>query len=89
MAGVLRAKVLSAIDSIVSVTNDKRRMMSEHAWDWSMMISLASGRVVHNKGAVGGPISANRMGKAVAPGAAVQQTCKTMESISQRLFYDF
>ena len=41
--------------------------------------------MVHNKGSVGGPISANRMGKAVAPGDVVQQTCKTMESISQGL----
>ena len=41
VAGVPRAKVLIAIDSIVPVTNDERRMMPEHAWDWSMMISLA------------------------------------------------
>jgi hypothetical protein len=41
VAGVPRAKVLIAIDSIVPVTNDKRRIMPEHAWDWSMMISWA------------------------------------------------
>jgi hypothetical protein len=85
VAGVPRAQVLSALDSIVPVTNDERRMMPEHAWDWRMMISLASGRVAHHTGAVGGPISANRMGKPVAPGAVVQQTCQTMASLSQGL----
>jgi hypothetical protein len=82
VAGVPRAQVLSALASIVPVTHDERRMRPEHAWDWRRMLSLASGRVTHHTGAVGGPLAANRMGKAVAPGAVVQQTCQTMASLS-------
>jgi hypothetical protein len=86
-AGVPRAKVLSARDSLVPVTNAARRMRPEHAWDWRRMIAVASGRVVHHTAAVGGPRAANRLGKAVAPGAVVQQTCPTMASLSQGLCY--
>jgi hypothetical protein len=73
VAGVLRAKGLSALDHLVPVTNAARRMRPEHAGDWRRMLALASGRVAHYTGAVGGPIAANRLGKAVAPGAVVQQ----------------
>src|SRR5262245_13559400 len=48
-------------------------MRPEHAWDRRRMLALASGLVAHYMGAVGGPIAANRSGKAVAPGAVVQQ----------------
>ena len=76
------AKVLSALDSLVPVTNAERRMRPEHAWDGRRMLAFALGRVAHHTGAVGGPRAANRMGKAVAPGAVVQQTCQTMAAIS-------
>jgi hypothetical protein len=75
--GVPNAKVLSALDSLVPVTNAERRMRPEHAWDWRRMIAGASGRVAHHTSAVGGPRAANRLGKAVAPGAVAQQTCQT------------
>ena len=80
--GVPNAKVLSALDSLVPVTHAERRMRPEHAWDWRRMLAFASGRVAHHTGAVGGPRAANRMGKAVAPGAVVQPTCQTMAAIS-------
>lgn len=80
VAGVPRAKGLSALDSLVPVTNAACRMRPEHAWDGWRMLALASGQVTHHTGAVGGPRAANRLGKAVAPGTVVQPMCQTMAS---------
>ena len=83
VARVPRAKVLIALDRIVPVTHDERRMRPEHAWDWRRMLAVASGQVARHTGAVGGPRAANRMGKAVAPGTVVPPMCQTMAFLSQ------
>src|SRR6266566_4433781 len=43
--GVPLAKLLIGIDGIATVARDKRRIMPEHAWDWSMPTPFSQGWV--------------------------------------------
>lgn len=71
---------LIAIDGVASVASSSRqRIMPAHAWDWSMPTPLSQGWRVGPIVYAGGQISADRAGKAVAPGDVVQQAINTME----------
>ncbi|HJU23004.1 MAG TPA: RidA family protein [Casimicrobiaceae bacterium] len=70
---------LIAIDGVASVAPSRVRIMPAHAWDWSMPTPLSQGWRVGPIVYAGGQISADRAGKAVAPGDVVQQAINTME----------
>jgi enamine deaminase RidA (YjgF/YER057c/UK114 family) len=72
---------LISIDGIASSASNKRRLMPTHAWDWSVPTPFSQGWLVGNKVYVGGQISADREGRAVAPGNVLQQTRNTLEYI--------
>ena len=70
---------LIAIDGVASVASSRQRIMPAHAWDWSMPTPLSQGWRVGPVVYAGGQISADRAGKAVAPGDVVRQAINTME----------
>lgn len=74
-------KGLITIDGMASYAKDRQRLMPAHAWDWSIPTPFSQGWRVGNKVYVGGQISADRKGKAVAPWDVVEQTRNTLEFI--------
>ena len=72
---------LIGVDGIAVVGIDKQRIMPDHAWDWSIPTPLSQGWRVGDTVFVGGQISADRQGRAVAPDDAVAQTRNTLEYI--------
>ncbi len=72
---------LITCDGIATFSKDRKRLMPAHAWDWSIPTPFSQGWLVGNKVYVGGQISADRKGKAVAPGDVVTQTRNTLEFI--------
>lgn len=72
---------LITVDGIASFDSNRERIMPAHAWDWSIPTPFSQGWRVGNKVYVGGQISADREGKAVAAGDAIEQTKNTLEYI--------
>src|SRR5690606_22671412 len=72
---------LIGIDGIAELEGNRVRIMPEHAWDWSIPTPFSQGWLVGDKVYVGGQISADREGKAVAPGEVGPQTANTMAYI--------
>jgi len=72
---------LIQVDGIALLNKDRRRLMPKHAWDWSIPTPFSQGWRIGNKLYVGGQISADRQGKAVAAGDVREQTRNTMEFI--------
>lgn len=69
------------VDGIAELGVEKKRIMPEHAWDWSIPTPFSQGWLVGNKVYVGGQISADRQGKAIAAGDVKAQTKITLEYI--------
>lgn len=79
--GVPSNEDLICVDGIAVVNEPVTRLMPAHAWDWSIPTPFSQGWLVDNKIYVGGQLSADRKGKAVAPWDAVEQTKNTLEFI--------
>lgn len=69
------------IDGIADNGPQRQRIMPAHAWDWSVPTPFSQGWLVGDKVHVGGQISADRSGRAVAAGELVPQTRNTLEFI--------
>lgn len=72
---------LITCDGIATFSKNRKRLMPAHAWDWSIPTPFSQGWLVGNKVYVGGQISADRKGKAVAPWDVVAQTRNALEFI--------
>lgn len=72
---------LIAVDGVATTARQRRRLMPEHAWDWSMPTPFSQGWLVGDKVYVGGQVSADRHGRAVDSGNLVAQIKNTMEYI--------
>ncbi|MDF2462151.1 MAG: hypothetical protein K0Q43_386 [Ramlibacter sp.] len=72
---------LITIDGIATFSQARTRLMPAHAWDWSIPTPFSQGWKVGKKVYVGGQVSADRKGKAVAAWDAEQQTRNTLEYI--------
>lgn len=71
-----------AVDGVAACrAADKRRLMPAHTWDWSMPTPFSQGWLVGDKVYVGGQVSADMQGRAVAQGEVVQQTRNVLEYI--------
>ncbi len=69
------------VDGIAELDARRERIMPEHAWDWSIPTPFSQGWLRGDKVYVGGQISADRQGKAVAAGEVGPQTVNTMAYI--------
>lgn len=83
--GVGGASGLIAVDGIGEIGGDKQRIMPAHAWDWSIPTPFSQGWRVGHRVYVGGQISADRQGHAIAPGKVQAQTQNTLEYIEHVL----
>jgi enamine deaminase RidA (YjgF/YER057c/UK114 family) len=72
---------LIAIDGIAAVGTPKQRIMPKHTWDWSIPTPFSQGWKAGGKVYVGGQISADMAGKALAVDDAAQQTRNVLELI--------
>lgn len=72
---------LIGVDGIAELDAQRERIMPEHAWDWSIPTPFSQGWLRGDKVYVGGQISADRQGKAVAAGEVGPQTVNTMAYI--------
>jgi len=79
--GVRSERALIGIDGVAELEGSRTRIMPEHAWDWSIPTPFSQGWLINDKVYVGGQISADRAGKAVAPGEVGPQTVNTMAYI--------
>ncbi len=82
VSGMQPGGPLIGVDGIgVDPATPRRRIMPEHAWDWSIPTPFSQGWLVGDKVYVGGQISADRKGKAVSPGELAPQVENTLEFI--------
>lgn len=81
VAGLPGENNLITVDGIGTAAADRQRIMPEHAWDWSIPISLSQGWRVGDTLYVGGQISADRSGKAVAADDIREQARNALEYI--------
>lgn len=72
---------LIGVDAIVSLDTDRRRLMPEHAWDWTIPTPFSQGWRIGDRVFVGGQISADRSGKALAPDDITTQAAITLDYI--------
>lgn len=72
---------LIAIDGIAFLGAPKQRIMPKHTWDWSIPTPFSQGWKAGSKVYVGGQISADMAGKALAVDDAAQQTRNVLELI--------
>lgn len=79
--GAPTERQLIGIDGIAIVGTEKRRIMPKHTWDWSIPTPFSQGWRIADKIFVGGQISADMKGRAVAPGDVVTQCRNTLEFI--------
>ncbi len=81
VGGVPAPENLIGVDGVASTDPDRQRIMPAHAWDWSMPVTLSQGWRVGDTIHVGGQISADRLGKALAPGEWGVQAKNALEYI--------
>jgi enamine deaminase RidA (YjgF/YER057c/UK114 family) len=81
VSGAPRSQVLIAVDGVASLDTPKRRIMPTHTWDWSIPTPFSQGWRIGDKVYVGGQISADMQGKALAVGDVAQQTRNILELI--------
>lgn len=72
---------LIQIDGIAVVNAPRQRIMPKHTWDWSIPTPFSQGWKAGNKVYVGGQISADMSGSALAVDDAAQQTRNVLELI--------
>jgi enamine deaminase RidA (YjgF/YER057c/UK114 family) len=81
VSGAPFPSALISIDGVALVDVPKQRIMPKHTWDWSIPTPFSQGWRAGNKVYVGGQISADMSGKALAIDDAVQQTRNILELI--------
>ncbi|MDO9216961.1 MAG: RidA family protein [Lacisediminimonas sp.] len=81
VTGIWPKSPLIGIDGIADNSKKRQRIMPAHAWDWSVPTPFSQGWLVDDKVYVGGQISADRRGRAVAPGELAPQVGNTLEFI--------
>jgi enamine deaminase RidA (YjgF/YER057c/UK114 family) len=72
---------LIQVDGIAVLDGQKQRIMPKHTWDWSIPTPFSQGWKAGNKVYVGGQISADMAGKALAVDDAAQQIRNVLELI--------
>jgi enamine deaminase RidA (YjgF/YER057c/UK114 family) len=77
--------LLIAVDGVAVINDGKQRIMPKHTWDWSIPTPFSQGWKIEDKIFVGGQISADMQGKALAPGDVVAQTKNVLELIKHVL----
>jgi enamine deaminase RidA (YjgF/YER057c/UK114 family) len=81
VSGIPAAQNLIGVDGIAALGKDRQRIMPKHAWDWSIPVPLSQGWRVGDKIYVGGQISADRSGKAIAVDDVAGQTANVLDYI--------
>jgi enamine deaminase RidA (YjgF/YER057c/UK114 family) len=81
VSGVPTAANLIGIDGIATFDSVRRRIMPEHAWDWTIPTPFSQGWRIGDKVYVGGQISADRKGAALATGDAGEQAKNVLDYI--------
>jgi enamine deaminase RidA (YjgF/YER057c/UK114 family) len=81
VCGVPDARVLIGADGIATLDPRRQRIMPRHSWDWSIPVPLSQGWRIDERIVVGGQISADRSGKALAAGDVRQQARNALEYI--------
>lgn len=81
VVGSPSADHLIEVDGIAVLDKGRQRLMPKHTWDWSIPTPFSQGWRIGNKIFVGGQISADLNGEAVAPDDVGEQTRNTMEYI--------
>lgn len=79
--GVPDAKQLIGVDAMATLDPDRQRIMPKHAWDWTIPTPFSQGWRIGDKVTVGGQISADRRGKALAESDVAAQAQITLEYI--------
>ncbi|MCU4387329.1 RidA family protein [Acinetobacter haemolyticus] len=80
--GVYPSTPLIACDGIAELGENKKRIMPDHAWDWSMKTTLSQGWLVNDeKIYVGGQLSADRTGAALNIDDVIPQAQLTLDYI--------
>jgi len=85
VSALLAAGALIGIDGIADLSTERQRIMPARAWNWSMPTTFSQGWLIGDKIYVGGQISADRAGRAMAPGELIPQTRNTLEFIQHIL----
>jgi enamine deaminase RidA (YjgF/YER057c/UK114 family) len=85
VCGVPDARVLIGADGIATLDPRRQRIMPRHSWDWSIPVPLSQGWRINERIVVGGQISADRTGKALAAGDARQQARNALEYVGHVL----
>src|SRR5215469_4490720 len=83
--GLRTSSTLIGVDGIGDVNVERTRIMPAHAWDWSIPTPFSQGWLVGEKVYVGGQISADRKGRAIAPGDLIPQVRNTLGYIEHVL----
>ncbi|MFT4066324.1 Rid family hydrolase [Paraburkholderia sp.] len=83
--GLRDSRALIGVDGIGDVRTPKTRIMPAHAWDWSIPTPFSQGWLVGDKVYVGGQISADRKGRAIAAGELIPQVRNTLDYIEHVL----
>ena len=81
IAGLGYADLMIEIDGVAAVGGKRLRIMPKDHWDWSIPVPLSQGWMVDNLLFVGGQVSADARGRAVAPGDIATQTRNTYRFI--------
>lgn len=81
VSGAPTAAHLIEVDGVAFLSPDRERLMPKHAWDWSIPTPFSQGWRVGTKVLLGGQISADRQGRAIAAGDVREQTKNTLEYI--------
>lgn len=85
IAGLGYADLLIEIDGVAAAGGRKKRLMPKNHWDWSIPVPLSQGWIVDDHLFIGGQVSADSQGNAVAEGDIVAQTHNTYRFIQNVL----
>lgn len=81
VAGVPSTANLIGVDGVATLSHDRQRLMPQKSWDWSIPTPFSQGWRIGDTIYLGGQISADMQGHAVAPGDVVAQTRLTLDFI--------
>jgi enamine deaminase RidA (YjgF/YER057c/UK114 family) len=85
VAGVPTASNRIGVDGVATISQDRQRLMPKKRWDWSIPTPFSQGWRIGDTIYLGGQISADMQGRAVAAGDVVAQTRLTLEFIEHVL----
>lgn len=85
IAGLASDAILVEIDAIAACVGEKIRLTPPGHWDWSMPVPLSQGWRVGGLVFVGGQVSMDAQGVAIAPGDVVTQTRNAYDCVGRVL----